>query len=131
VLRGGARLWRRSTGPRKPCRVGPSIGAFTGERLDAARFAQRKAAGGRCLLRYTDLDDKEVLLDGEGRRDCAFVNSVAGIDKKRAADVISKQTCSRWRMRWACRWFTHASCSARTLHASWGTYFYSAALACI
>ena len=47
-----------------------SLGELVGERITAAEFAKRKAAGGAggaCLVRFTDLDGAEVNLDGEGR----------------------------------------------------------------
>lgn len=56
-----------------------ALGEFVGVRLTAGEFSRRKAAGGaHCLVRFTDLDGQEVFLDGEGRSDRAFVNSVAG-----------------------------------------------------
>ena len=70
-----------------------ALGAFDGVRLTAAQFAQRKAAGGRCLLRYTDLDGKEVLLDGEGRSDRAFVNSVAGTGFRANVEFVCNGEC--------------------------------------
>ena len=70
-----------------------SLGAFDGARLTSAEFTQRKAAGGRCLLRYTDLDGKEVLLDGEGRSDRAFVNSVAGTGCEANVEFVCNGEC--------------------------------------
>ena len=55
-----------------------SLGELVGERITAAEFAKRKAAGGACLVRFTDLDGAEVHLDGEGRCLVAHVNSVQG-----------------------------------------------------
>jgi len=55
-----------------------SLGELVGERITAAEFAKRKAAGGACLVRFTDLDGAEVHLDGEGRCPVAHVNSVQG-----------------------------------------------------
>ena len=55
-----------------------SLGELVGERITPAEFAKRKAAGGACLVRFTDLDGAEVHLDGEGRCLVAHVNSVQG-----------------------------------------------------
>ena len=70
-----------------------ALGAFDGARLTSAGFAQRKAARGRCLLRYTDLDGKEVFLDGEGRSDRAFVNSVAGTGLQANVEFVCDGEC--------------------------------------
>ena len=70
-----------------------ALGVFDGARLTAAQFAQRKAAGGRCLLRYTELDGKEVLLDGEGRSNRAFVNSVAGTGCEANVEFVCNGEC--------------------------------------
>ena len=70
-----------------------ALGTFDGARLTSAEFARRKAAGGRCLLRYTDLDGKEVLLDGEGRSDRAFVNSVAGTGCEANVEFVCNGEC--------------------------------------
>jgi hypothetical protein len=70
-----------------------ALGTFTGVRLTDAQFAQRKAAGGRCLLRFTDLDGQEVLLDGEGRSNRAFVNSVAGTGCEANVEFVCNGEC--------------------------------------
>jgi hypothetical protein len=71
-----------------------ALGTFTGVRLTSAQFAQRKAAGGaHCLVRFTDLDGKAVYLDGEGRSDRAFVNSVAGTGFRANVEFVCNGEC--------------------------------------
>ena len=66
-----------------------SLGELVGERITAAQFAKRKAAGGACLVRFTDLDGEEVYLDGEGRCLVAHVNSVEGTGQPPNCEFVS------------------------------------------
>ena len=66
-----------------------SLGELVGERITPAEFAKRKAAGGACLVRFTDLDGAEVHLDGEGRCMVAHVNSVQGTDLLPNCEFVS------------------------------------------
>jgi len=66
-----------------------SLGELVGEQITAAEFARRKAAGGACLVRFTDLDGEEVYLDGEGRCLVAHVNSVEGTGLLPSCEFVS------------------------------------------